>query len=359
MPRYLFWLFLLSLPVWCNMAAPWRSGDSVGEPSADLRGMTVQSEALRLDLRPLGQLKNAQDRAFVLVEATYQILRKGSPKSVELVFVAPGQDGHAEVWLDDRPQTFAVEKAGALPQPWRSPATTPRAGGGPTLTFEPFQPEQVLRFRLLFTPGKHTVRVKYELRPTAVCSQSPLRYWQLAYVLAPARQWTDFGALDAEILIPEGWRLATSLPMEPNGPAYRGHWQGVPADFLALSAQAPVPPRWPVIETVAGLCLFVPLGMAWGVGDWLGRRGRSLWWSLVFALGLASLSMAAFLGLGFAVLEALPSYPPAQVSWNWSYGQTVGVLFGSLPLGVVAWVSVQFTMLLAARKARSVGPARV
>lgn len=346
-------LILLTLPAWSNMAAPWRSGDAVGEPSADLSGLVVQSESLVLDLRPLGQLKSNQDRAYALVEASYQIVRKGAPKAVDLVFVAPGQDGRAEVWLDDQPQTFVAQKSEKLPQQWKSPPTTPRAGGGSELAFEPLHPDQVLRFRLKFAPGQHTVRVKYDLRPTAMCSGSPLRYWQLAYVLAPARQWAGFGSLDAQVLLPEGWQLATSLPMEKDVQGWRGRWSGVPADFLTLSAQAPIPAQWPILETLAGLCVIVPVGLAWMAGGWLGRQRRSLWWSLPLAWGLAGLAMVSFLGLGFAALERITAHPPGQSSWNWSYGQSMGIFFGSVPLAAVAWALAQAILVLAARRARS------
>ena len=76
-------------------------------------------------------------------------------------------------------------------------------------------------------------------------------------------------------------------------------------------------------------------------GGWLGRQRRSLWWSLPLAWGLAGLAMVSFLGLGFAALEKITAHPPGQSSWNWSYGQSMGIFFGSVPLAAVAWALAQ------------------
>lgn len=350
--RYLLILLLWTLPAWSNMSAPWRSGDAVGEPAADLRGLVVRNESLVLDLRPLGLLKRNQDRAYVLVEATYNIERKGPDKSVELVFVAPGQEGGAEVWLDGQAVSFTAGNSTELPARWTSPPSTPRAGGGKPLNFQPLNPATVLHFKIKFGPGSHTVRVKYDLKPTAVCSESPLRYWQLAYILSPARQWAGFGTLDAQVLVPAGWQVATSLPMEAFDGGYKGHWQGIPADSLGLSLQAPVPAQWSVVPLLAGLGLVLCGCLGWAVGVWVGGSRHSLVWTAAPCLMLAATMMTAFLLTGLAALERVSNQTPGQGSWSWSYAASMEVIFLSIPLAGAGWMAAQLAALLAAKRRR-------
>ena len=322
----------------------------MGEPSSDLAGLAVRKESLVLDLRPLGQLKSKQERAYALVEARYDIERKGPSKTVDLVFIAPAQEGKAEVWLDDQAVPFRAEKTTAIPTAWSPPKTTPRAGGGDPLAFEPSKPQESLRFSLQFRPGPHQVRVKYDLRPNAVCSRSPLRFWQLAYVLAPARQWASFGTLEATVLAPPDWKVATSLPMEATPEGWKGHWQGIPADSLALSAQAPVPTQWPLIPGMAALGMVVSTACGWVLGGWLRRGQRSKLWAPLLGLLVAGAVMIAFLLGGLTALEQMNSQPPGQQSWTWSYGASMEVIFGSFLVGAGGWFLTVLIALVAARR---------
>ena len=72
-----------------------------------------------------------------------------------------------------------------------------------------------------------------------VSADGPVRYWQLGYVLSPARQWASFGTLDVSVQLPSGWSFASSPGLARSGDEARGSFQGVPADSLGMTAQFP------------------------------------------------------------------------------------------------------------------------
>src|SRR5206468_3910385 len=133
-----------------------------------------------------------------------------------------------------------------------------------------------LAFALTFAPGVHEVTVRYRARPTAHSAGSPALFWQLAYVLAPARSWAGFGGLAARIDLPPGWRAAVTPAMHRQGDALVGTWSALPADAIAITAQAPVGSgagRWAVLAAVAAAALAFCAWLGRLLGGALARRG--------------------------------------------------------------------------------------
>jgi hypothetical protein len=339
-------LAALSLPalLLANMANPIQEGDRVGEPSGALRDVHVVGERLHVDLRPLERGETAK------VEAVYRLRNDGPARALELVFVADALADSGGVWLDGRPVASTAGTA-ELPQAWRAPASTPGFDGGDvrysnvqwgpdgdTLT------APVLRFSLALAPGAHEVRVAYRAEATRHSLDSPALYWQLAYILAPARQWASFGTLEARVDVPEGWSAAAAPAMRRDGDALVGSWRGVPADALALTAQAPVPDDtlpWMVFWATAAGALVGMLWLADRVGRWLGRRGRTVAWALLPALGLAATwSIATLMGM-VALPGLIQGELGAQRAWGYGYGTGMAALF-SLPLLFLASTVVAF-----------------
>jgi hypothetical protein len=325
-----------------NMAGPYIAGDRVGEPSGDLKEIAIAHETLDLDLRPLDEDRPA------LVSATYDVHNDGSPKDLELLFVPVALDAHssgaAGVWLDDQKVNSQVGRMQSLPASWQPPSVTPGLAGDPAMDYRvAYGSNQGITFSLHLPSGSHQIRVRYLARPSQVSGDSPVRYWQLGYVLAPARNWKSFGQLDVTVEVPTHWSLASSLPLQREGNVLRGTFQGIPADSLGLTTQAPVPPHPPVIDPAPFIFVVGLIGIAaigWLAGGWLASRRRSSW--MVLPLGVfAAIALAAAIFASLAVLRPESGVPDSQVAWAYGEGElrpviAVFLALLALPTGIVA-----------------------
>lgn len=320
-------LFTTSLAL-ANMAAPWREGETVGEPDLRLQGVSVQSELLTFDLRPLNE------SAEVEVEALYR-LQADQQRSLPLVFVAPGLAGKASVELDQKVLESKVSESEPLPATWKLPDKTPRPGGGEPLQFESREPKKCLLYTAELSPGQHQLKVHYTLTPSALCkSPSTFRFWQLGYVLAPARHWDGFANLEVRVVTPPGWQMAASLPLQEVSPDhYQGKWASIPDDALTLSAQAPNPPNLDWIHPVLGgmaavaCCLLGILS-----GRFLARSQRGWLWAVPIAAVAGLAGGVGFFLACFGILEHLA--PAKQISWAYSYGYGISSLFLTMVVAV-------------------------
>lgn len=312
-----------------------RPGDAPREPSGGLKSVRVERETLVIDLRPL------EDGRPAVVEASYAVRNEGEARELDLVFVAaamrPGASsiwngrgwapdpkrGHAEggVWLDGRPvEARADADAQGLPASWAAPAQTP--GLDPQQGSLPYEPKEegTLSFRVTLAPGAHELRVRYEARPGAYCdAKSHAIFWQLGYVLAPAREWAGFGGLDAKVLLPAGWRARAEPEMRRDGSALVGSWDTLPADALALTAQTDErviedsDTYWLSLIILGALCTAASVFAGWKLGRRLGARRRTSAWGLLVsppvAVALVAVSAAA------SALVARPR-APRQACFN-------------------------------------------
>ncbi|HEY0077991.1 MAG TPA: hypothetical protein VGB73_05045 [Pyrinomonadaceae bacterium] len=319
-----------------NMAAPQpesRAGDRVVEPAGDLKSVHIERETLTVDLRPLAEGRPA------VVEAIYRVRSDGAEtQTLNLLFLAdalapqsPGgwrwedsrwvarkTGGQARpetgVWLDNQPvQTETSERPKThLPPSWRSPETTPTLRSGEEELPYDVTSGGAIAFRVVLTPGTHVFRVRYEARPAAYSGvSSSAIYWQLGYILAPAREWASFGGLDAKVLLPRGWKAATAPAMRREGDTLTASWNEVPADALAITVQTSE-------ETVSNVAhywmwlivfslLLAPLAgfVGWKLGRKLSERRRTSAWALLVSPLVAALSV--FLSSLFAELFSRPS----------------------------------------------------
>jgi hypothetical protein len=112
----------------------------------------------------------------------------------------------------------------------------------------------------------------------------------MAYILAPAREWAGFGGLDVRVQLPKGWRFASTLALTRSGDDLTGSFAELPADAIAMTAQAPTSPIvgaivfWlskllPLACVVGGPVLLWRLGRR--IGRLQGRRLRSVLWALL------------------------------------------------------------------------------
>lgn len=322
-----------------NMANPRQPGDPLGEPTGGLESVTIEHETLLIDLRPLA------DDDPAAVSATYNVRNDGSGRVLHLEFIATGLvEKGAGVWLDNQPVPADLSTAGALPASWQPPKTTPGIGGG-TLGYG-VRRNGTLTFDLTLTPGPHRILVHYLARATSYSGDSPARYWQLGYVLAPARSWAHFGGLDARVQVPPGWRAASDPALTRNGDELDGSFNNVPSDALALTVQAPFSPS-PFADAVAPaawiVCLAIAIGLGTVAGRWLSRRRRSVAWTIPLAIVVAVLSAIVVV----AATDWNPStsaVPDSQIAWTYDYGRG----FVGVGVALLAFVATLVVTPLAA-----------
>ncbi|MEM0963207.1 MAG: hypothetical protein AAGK21_11805 [Bacteroidota bacterium] len=335
---------LLAAPASANMASPVAPGSPAGEPTAALSGLRIAREVLTIDLGPL-----AQRRPLAVVEAEYRIVNRGEARTVPLDFLALGEGvDQAQVWLNDQPVTAARVDSLAVPALWRVASQTPALDGDPSPyeTDDGFGTPTGFRFAVTIPSGQHSIRVAYRVRMGSYDDGGhPNRVWQFAYSLAPARLWAGFDQLDLHVEVPDGWDVATSLPLRADGDALVGRFPGVPGDVLAISARAPAPTLAVPLRLLAVL---VPVVFIAFVGIVAGRlaagSGKPVWSAAPGALIGGVMAAAAFVVLSGVAADLGDSSAhgySAIVSLVMLWGPVVLVAATLLTFGVAALVRRQ------------------
>jgi hypothetical protein len=351
---------VLALPVagaWGNMAAPppprtVHRGSPLGEPAGGLRDVFIEHETLRMDLRPLARARPA------LVEAVYRVRNDGAARSIDLLFVANGlKDGATTVSVDGKPVAATRGAAASLPPGWRAPAATPPLATADTTPL-PYEPrgEGTLAFRVALPAGRHEIRVRYAAEASAYQQNDLTPIWQLGYVLAPARDWAGFGALDVRVEVPRGWSAKSSLPLRRDGNALAGTFRGVPADAIALSVQKPEPSSgaWYLLWLVlAAGALALCAAAAWRLGAALGRRGRSSAWALPASAGI-TIAWTVAAALGYSIIPDLVEWRAGPYVGEYavrslSYGSSI-LLVLLVPVMLVVGIAILQSAAFRGRK---------
>jgi hypothetical protein len=344
-------ILILALPssAWGNAQPPWRAGSVAGEPNG-LEAVVIETETLKIDLRPLADGKPA------LVEATYRLRNDGETRTTELVFVTGSSLGElTSVKLNDADVAHTRTALESMPAEWQPPKKTPRIGGGEGVPYH-FRKDKgtLLAFRVSLAPGANVLQVRYATQASAWSGSEPTRYWQLAYILAPARAWGGFDKLQVTVQLPPGWRAASEPGLTRDGDELTGIFKGIPAAALALTVQSPPPdpaPTWArpaaagvswLAAVIGGLILTWRLGI--DAGRWLARRGRSVWWALPGGAVAGIVWSALLIGATFVSIVFDPEgrgIPESQRAWNRGAGGGLALLVLSLfclaavPLGLV------------------------
>lgn len=325
-----------------NISAPWGPGDPGAEPGGDLGQLEVLDERLDIDLRPL-----AGGASGVPVRVVYDVRNRGPALQRRLIFVTPGI-ARGAVRLDGDLLAQAEARGERLPEAWRQ-AHTPGIEGG-SLPYEVPEEARVLAFPVAFAAGaRHRIEVTYELQPGWSDTDDIYISHQIAYLLAPARQWGGFGSLHVRVQVPAGWQAAAVPALGRQGDVLAGRFDGVPADFLGVTVRRPPAYRWGWLLPVAALAAGLVLGLA--LIRRLGRRaggwGRGV--ALLAGAGTSLLTALALLGLaagGLAVWQGL--LDQTQTSGRYFYG--AGMLLIVLgPVLALAYVVVALVLFFRAR----------
>ncbi len=275
----------------------------LGEPAAGFEAMHITHEALRVDARGIDM--KGQSQPVVRVTARYTIDHRGDvPQALSLQFVATSlvEGQSAQVTLDDALVAATLVEPGELPPSWQPPERAPKLPGD--ASDAPLHQEeeadfawidaaeaarykqaylmrargQDLRFEVTLTPGEHTLSVSYSAKlGVDELVGAPAPRYQLGYVLAPARQWASFGELTLTVLAPQGWEVASSLPItRRDGGRWEGAFEGVPADSLALTLGQRVPSTTlALVQALPFLMLLMTVLVGLTAGHTIGAASRA------------------------------------------------------------------------------------
>ncbi len=340
-------LLILPLNAFANMASPARPGALHGEPSG-LGNIKISREELVIDLRPL---LNAEKTS---VEATYLLENSGTEKELNLVFAfaTPGVESF-QVWLDEKEVTINQVKVDQLPATWKAPQTTPALKPQQELEYQYFRLEEkkMLGFSVKIGAGKHVLKARYKSDAASNRRGEPTKYWQFAYVLAPAREWASFGGLNVTVHLPKDWNYAANVELTRSGDSLLGSFANIPVDALAMTLQMPEPRWYKALSTLySGLFLLaISLGLT-GIG-WLSFSQKTLpgrrWWKgIVASIGWALTIILA----GFFALYGADWLIPENQLTAYTYGYVFAVA-GLILLAFVALLSGLVMSFIGIRKA--------
>ena len=360
-------LVVLMLPAVAraNVGPPSSGGHVVAEP-VGIVDVAITRETLTIDLRPLAENGLAQ------VEAVYHLHNRGPEKTLDLLFASGSASVTGfQVWLGGQQVASAPAKDTTLPASWQAPRETPGLDDGTGLEYLRYQSRGVtpLAFTVVVPSGPHDLRVRYAAEAATHFHGNPTVYRQFAYVLAPARAWSEFGGLDVTIHLPENWRAACAPALNREGDALKGRFADLPADAIALTLQAPE--GWayrPLTYASLGLVGLAGLGGAmacWKGGrskgrrlalpaetrpDWLDRHAwpRSVGLSVAWGLAVLVTGLLATFGPAWVL-------PSGQAS-HYGYEQifaALGVFVLSALAVPVGFLIAQLTAVVVARRESS------
>lgn len=216
-----------------------------GLPTPLPPGLRVERAAVVLDLRPLATpAPTVVETVLVVTNPT------GTRLSWTLdALAAPG--GAAELLIDRTPVPAVSLGPQAGPPLWRVAETTPEPGGSDLLPLTLAETARGLRWEFDVPPGRHEIRLRLALAPGEAGAAR-----QAVYSLAPARLWPGLTQIDLAVEHPDGWAVATSLPLRAESPARLvGRFASVPGDAFAVTAvppkRRPGPALWIVLGAVA------------------------------------------------------------------------------------------------------------
>jgi hypothetical protein len=300
-------------------------GDVNTEPWG-LKEVAIVHEQLTIDLRPLAALRPAH------VEVVYDLSNSGASKRLDLLFVSGElgvRDFEAHLGNEPVPARLLAPKElrrhwDRFPANWRPPESAPgidvekayfvRNGWDTEAT--------PVEFSLELPPGPSTLRVRYRARACGADEGYPTATWQFPYILAPAREWGEFGRLDVVVKVPDGCQARSTPPLEREGATLRGSFSGLPADILLLATRAPAPAEYYWAAWIsAALFILTVLGggiFCWWAGRWQGlsaarlgitEKGAGKLVATLLAIPLSVLWGAAVFVAGEIIPQALMRAP--------------------------------------------------
>lgn len=341
--RVFLLIFFSALAVSANVPAPSQGGTLTGVPEW-LENVRVRRENLTIDFRPVA---SGEGGSRVVVEAVFEVENTDeADKPVALIFVLGSSGvGDFEFYLDDRKIQSRAGDYRKLSDVWKSSVKTMWRDERAISLYPSTNLQGTAAFDLVIPKGAHTLKARYKIAPASYYGLAPQMLYQFAYVLEPARGWSDFGGLDLTVHLPEGWEVVANPKMEQKGATIQTHFDQIPAEALAFTFGKPLPPGYHRLNEVffwlsVLSVFFPPVLLAWFFIRQY-RRG-----SIHPAMGfLLSLFWAILVGVaGFAAgFGAAYFYPVIK----YGYGD-IGYFFLACFLSAAVFIGGGLVWLIAA-----------
>lgn len=340
----LIFLIICSISVLANVGPPSHGGQTLTEP-VGIKNIDIIQEDLNIDFTPLADETLPWNERIVNVEAIYQIDNPADLEKLELIFVIVSESKNFQFFLDEK--EIASEqidnKEFSDRHSWKKPDKTPFESREIMYNPQNYNLKSA-KFILNLPKGKHTLRAKYKAEPTVYKDIGIMKGWQFAYSLAPARDWKSFGGLNLNIKIQSDWKFFSNLKLDQNGETLTGNFKEIPADFLAVTTQAPIPnsyQNWSNnLSNLFLTCLFGFPILLIIFAVWKGYKWQNSW---VYGI-LAGIVWALLVGVSGFLSQAFPKslIPEGQYA-SYGYDDLFGTFFLVLlipitfVLGIVLW----------------------
>ncbi|HRH41462.1 MAG TPA: hypothetical protein PKY82_07420 [Pyrinomonadaceae bacterium] len=346
-------LIICSVNLWANVAAPSQGGNILTEPNG-IKTIDITNENLTIDFTQLGDENLPLNERYIEVEAIYEVNNPADIPKLELIFVILSEAKGFQFFLDDK-EISAVpfdNKNFADRNTWKTPTDTPFEDR--KIMYNPSNGNlKSAKFTLNLAKGKHFLKAKYRAVSTIYRNIGLMKGWQFAYSLAPARDWKSFGGLNLNIKVPTDWKFFANIKLERNGDNLTGKFTEIPADFLAVTTQAPIPANY---TSTADLYFLILLVCLFGfpflliiIAVWKGYKWKYAW-AYGFLFGILWAGLVALSGY-FNQFGAVELIPKSQYT-SYGYGEGFAVLFLIilvpivLVIGILLWIG---TVLVAGK----------
>jgi hypothetical protein len=361
----------------------WVRGDRPSEPIGTVNGLVLVQETLTFDWSSLTRSSSkaadsASSNGRGILTATYEIDNPGDPVSINLVFNSFGMM-RGRVTLDDErlPLKPIDSSAASTTVTGLQAIRLPQFGSSTTNGVEDITPNRippVFQRWNRFPPdrqaatigdleqqtaprlaepgvgvatkipnGRHTLAVRYFIRPYMYHGHHVYRDYVIGYRFAPDPSWQRIERFDLEVKVPQNWEVATSLPtLRRHDTIWGTYLNGLPAEGVAIAIRYPLHPIARLTSLglrLGGILLaFVVASRVtrWAIITWGDRALKSAKSSKSLNLELAGLSTVAFLfpsllgiWLGYKLLDS------DYISTVWQQ-QFIMLHGGLLLIGMVA-----------------------
>ena len=352
-----------SIEISANIAAPSQGGIVSAEPSG-LESIFITRETLTIDFRPLGEMKSVMDAKNVLVEAVYEVENKGEDKDLKLVFVVGSknvEDFEISIDVKKIEKTQNIENKD-FPKSWQTPRDTPWENDR-KLMYNPSEGLiESVSFALLIPKGKHTIKAKYKSEAAVYSNLGKMKAFQFAYILAPAREWADFGGLEVSVFLPANGKAETLPQLTREGDVLKGNFKEIPADSLAVTVQPPMPANYDLYAGIYNaLFIFVIFGFPLFLILFGWFKGYKLNLAWLYGISLAMAWAVLFFAAGFLSVHGADYKIPEVYFARYGYDDFFSGIFliiGSITLlfgGFGLWLLTTFMARKSAAKKEIVG----
>ncbi|GAC1614991.1 MAG: hypothetical protein NVS9B1_24680 [Candidatus Dormibacteraceae bacterium] len=307
-------MFLTAAEAMADAAPPFTPGDPLGVPSGAVQDVFIEHEDLSMDLSGVN-ISNPEVQPLAAILATYALRNDGVAKGIDLIFVTASRDvSGVEVAVDGVPVAAKLGPLGPVPASWRPPNGTPALQPGPDLPYQ-LKNQAGLAFHIDLGSGRHTMVTRYHAVPmknSGDAEDAAPVWWQLAFVLSPARQWKGFGDLDVSVRVPSGWSAAVRPRLTRLGDVLSGHFSGIPEDSIGVTTRMPLPPDWRSLIWTRGLVGVLIVSVILGG---LGARLIAWPWTLAMLLAAPIFGVSLAIVVNFGEDLRRNGLPLAQQSW--------------------------------------------